>query len=147
MQGKSGIRPQGCFTNRFPFCSLILFHRALIGGIGNSLVPAHPWQVDTTSLNPGKAITLTPSATAWMVFPWRNLLKGQRVTALFPLHPTVLLSKATHSCQASCCCCRRVMAVVGAFRWVPHLQGLGERLNFTLYISELASECRKKPGT
>lgn len=32
-------------------------------------------------------------------------------------------------------------------RWVPHLRGLGQSLSFTLHVSELAAECRKKPST
>lgn len=147
MQGKSGIRTQSSFTHGFPFCSLLLFCRALTGGIQNGPILVVPWQVNTTNLNPGKMITLTPSATTRVDFPWGKMHKGQKTTASLPLYPGVLLSKGAHSCQASCSSCRWVMAGFGAPWCIPHLQGWGGSLSFTLHFSELAAECRKKPGT
>lgn len=126
MQGKWGIRTQNSFTHSFPFCSLPLFCRALTGGIQNGPIPVVPRQVDTTNWNPGKVITLTPSATTRMDFPWGKTRKGQKTTASLPLYPGVLLSKGAHSCQASCSSCRWVMAGFGA----PSSPGMGRESEF-----------------
>lgn len=111
--GKWGIRTQVSFTNRFPFCSLVLFRRALTGGIQNVIIPVLPWQVDTTSLSPGKVIMPTPSATTWMDFPGGKQAKGRGQQHPCPSIP-LFFSKGHNSCWASHCGCRWVTAVRGA---------------------------------
>lgn len=91
--GKWGIGTQGSFTNRLPFCSLILFCRALTGGIQNG-IPVLPWQVNTTNLSPGKVIMPTPPATIRMDLPWGKQQRVEDTSIPAPPFP-LFFSKGT----------------------------------------------------
>ena len=93
MQGQSGIRTKCSFNNNFPLSNFILFCTALTGGIKTGPIPVLPWQVSKTSLNPGKVITLVPSATTWMDFPWWKYVKDRRRQHPFPSTSLCLSAK------------------------------------------------------
>lgn len=83
--GKWGVRTQDSFTNRFPFCGLILFCRSLTGGIQNGFIPVLPWQVNQFEPWQGDhAHTICHNLDG---FPMTKIGKGQRTSASLPLHP------------------------------------------------------------
>lgn len=135
MQGKSGINTQGSVTIEFPFCSLIPFlysFNRMNTKWHNSRTPLanpnnrfQPQQGEDTNTLPATGQISCEGST----------LKDRKQQ--HPFLSILLCFSAKGSMPAR----------LHISWWVLYLQGLTESLSFVLHISELAAECRKKPGT